>query len=346
MDSFYASVHIRDDPSLLGKPVVIGGDPSRRGVIAAASYEARRFGVHSAMPSSQAQRLCPEAVFIPPDFARYRQESSRIFAIFRDFTPVIQTVALDEAYLDVSDAWTPFGSATGVARAIRDRVREEIGLTVSVGVGPNRLVAKIASDYGKPDGLVVVPPVRVRQFLDPLPVRRLPGVGPATEKILARMKIETIAQLRGASGSRLVERLGRNGERLHRFACGIDLRPVRVHQPRKSLSVECTYAEDVSVLTAMEERLAEMAVRVADGLQSRDLSACTITIKVRFDDFTTVTRSLTLEGPTRSADKIRDVALQLLRRTEADRRAVRLLGVGAASLVPGGLEQMGLFESR
>lgn len=343
MDSFYASVHIRDDPSLVGKPVVIGGDAQGRGVIAAASYEARRFGVHSAMPSAQAQRLCPGAVFIRPDFRRYRRESSRIFALFREFTPVIQTVALDEAYLDVSQIWEPYGSATGVARAIRERVREQTGLTVSVGVGPNRLVAKIASAHGKPDGLTVVPPARVREFLDPLPVRRLPGVGPATEKILVQMKIETISQLRRTARGQLLDRLGRNGERLHQFALGIDTRPVRVHQPRKSLSSERTYAEDIEDLKVMDQRLTEMARGVAEGLRRRDLSACTVTIKVRFQNFETVTRSMTLDGPTRHEETIAEIGRRLLRRTEAGARPVRLLGIGAANLVPGGVEQRELF---
>jgi len=344
MDSFYASVHLRDDPELAGKPVVIGGDPEARGVIAAASYEARHYGVHSAMPSSQARRLCPDAVFIRPDFARYRRESRRIFSIFREFTPIIQTVALDEAYLDVSEVWPQWDSATGVARAIRKRVGEEVGLTVSVGVGPNRLVAKIASDFDKPDGLTVVPPSRVREFLDPLPARRLPGVGPATERILAEFGITTIAQLRHFPEAELARRLGRNGERLHRFARGLDDRPVRVHRERKSLSCERTYAQDLIRLDSMDKRLAEMSREVAEGLQKRDLSACTVTLKVRFANFQTVSRSLTLEGPTRDSATLCEVGCFLLRRTEADRRPVRLLGLGVANLVPGHVEQLALFE--
>jgi DNA polymerase-4 len=344
MDSFYASVHLRDDPSLAGKPVVIGGDPDGRGVIAAASYAARRYGVHSAMPSARARRLCPGAVFIRPDFTRYRKESERIFEVFRQFTSVVQTVALDEAYLDVSDVWRQWGSATEVAQSIRRRIRDEIGLTVSVGVGPNRLVAKIASDYDKPDGLTVVPPSRVREFLDPLPARRLPGVGPATERTLGELGIETIAQLRRFPEQELVRRLGRNGERLHRFARGIDERPVRVHQPRKSLSCERTYGEDLMGLEAMDRRVTDMAAEVAAGLQRRNLSARTLTLKLRYGDFTTVTRSLTLAGPTRRAEAIAEIARGLLRRTEAGRRPVRLLGVGAANLIRGGVEQLELFE--
>ncbi|MGH9380310.1 MAG: DNA polymerase IV [Thermoanaerobaculia bacterium] len=343
MDAFYASIHIRDDPSLAGKPVVIGGTPEQRGVVAAASYEARKYGIHSAMPSARAHRLCPEALFLPPDFRRYRRESQRIFAIFREFTPLVQTVALDEAYLDVSERWQPWGSATGVAEALRRRIREELQLTVSVGVGPNRLVAKIASDFDKPDGLTVVRPHRVQAFLDPLPARRLPGVGPATERRLAELGVHTVRDLRTLPRERLLELLGRNGERLHDFAHGRDDRPVCVHQEAKSLSCERTWAEDIRSLAAMDERLTAMAEKVAAGLERRQLSACTVTVKARYPDFTTMTRSATLDGPTRDPARITEVAHFLLRRTEAANHGVRLLGVGASNLVPGSLEQLTLF---
>lgn len=343
MDAFYASIHIRDDPSLAGKPVVIGGEPGQRGVVAAASYEARKYGIHSAMPSARAHRLCSEALFLAPDFARYRRESKRIFAIFREFTPLVQTVALDEAYLDVSEHFRPWGSATGVAEALRARIREELRLTVSVGVAPNRLVAKIASDFDKPDGLTVVRPHQVQAFLDPLPVRRLPGVGPATERRLADLGVRTVQDLRSLARERVVERLGRNGERLHAFAQGHDGRPVRVHQEAKSLSCERTWAEDQRSLAVMDERLAAMAADVAGSLERRKLSACTVTVKVRYPDFTTVTRSSTLEGPTCDPQRIREIAWMLLRRTDATARGVRLLGVGTSNLVPGGVEQLTLF---
>jgi DNA polymerase-4 len=235
MDCFYAAVHMRDDPSLRGKPVAIGGRPESRGVVAAASYEVRRFGVHSAMPSSRALRLCPDIIFIPPDFRRYARESEKIFAIYRELTPLVQAVSIDEAYLDVSDHLGEAGSATALAKEIRRRVREERGLTVSVGVGPNRLIAKIASDFNKPDGLTVVPPAKVQAFLDPLPVRRLHGVGPATERALAELKLATVADLRAADVEVLIERFGKHGRILHEFAHGIDDRPVETHQERKSL---------------------------------------------------------------------------------------------------------------
>src|SRR3954447_9714478 len=234
MDCFYAAVHMRDDPSLQGKPVIIGGRPESRGVVAAASYEVRSFGVHSAMPSSRARRLCPDAIFIPPDFRRYSKESEKIFAIYRELTPLVQAVSIDEAYLDVTDHLGEWGTATALAKEIRRRVREERGLTVSVGAGPNRLIAKIASDFDKPDGLTVVPPGKVQAFLDPLPVRRLHGMGPATERALAELGAQTVADLRGVALDVLSGRFGKHGRILFEFARGIDERPVETHQERKS----------------------------------------------------------------------------------------------------------------
>ncbi|MEA2692448.1 MAG: polymerase, partial [Acidobacteriota bacterium] len=333
MDCFYAAVHMRDDPTLAGKPVVIGGEPEGRGVVAAASYEARRFGIHSAMPSSRAKRLCPQVIFLPPDFRRYRKESEKIFAIYRELTPIVQTVSLDEAYLDLTGRLEAFGTATRVAREIRRRVREERGLTVSVGVGPNRLIAKIASDFHKPDGLTVVPPQKVLAFLAPLPVRRLHGVGPATEKVLSGMGIATVADLRAVPVEELTGRFGRHGRTLHEFAHGIDLRPVEAHQETKSLSTESTYRVDLVTLEQMEAELDGMGAQVAAALGKNGLAACTITLKVRYDDFTTVTRSRTLSYPVTDAPTITACAKDLLRRTEAARRPVRLLGVGASTLV-------------
>jgi DNA polymerase IV len=343
MDCFYAAVHMRDDPELRGKPVVIGGPPDSRGVVAAASYEARAFGVRSAMPASRARRLCPRAVFLKPDFPRYRAESERVFAIFRQFTEIVQVVSIDEAYLDVTDALAPWGSATAVAQEIRRRVRDERQLTVSVGVGPNRLVAKIASDADKPDGLTVVKPGRVRAFLDPLAVRALPGVGPATERRLRELGLETVAQLRRCDAARLERTLGRYGAQLARYARGIDERPVRVETERKSLSSERTYDRDLEEPARLRAELDRLADSVARGLTKREISARTVTIKVRYDDFTTVTRSLTLPLPTADARVLRRIARTLLARTEAGSRSVRLLGVGGSGLVDGSIEQLDLF---
>ncbi len=343
MDAFYCSVHVRDDPSLAGLPVVVGGDPAGRGVIAAASYEARRFGVHSAMAAARAVRLCPRAVFLRPDFPRYRRESDRIFAIYREYTPLVETASLDEAYLDVTDHLGPFGSATAIAREIRARVREERRLTVSVGVGPNPLVAKVASDFKKPDGLTVVPPERVQAFLDPLPVRRLYGVGPATEHTLATLGIGTVAELRALPLEALTRRFGKHGRALHDHARGLDDREVCPVHERKSLGTETTYPVDLAAVEAMDEELAGMAEEVADGLTRRELAACTIAVKVRYADFTTVTRAQTVGVPTAEAGRIAALARDLLRRTEAPRRPVRLLGVTASTLVPELPLQLPLF---
>jgi DNA polymerase-4 len=344
MDCFYAAVHVRDDPELRGRPVVVGGDPDGRGVVAAASYEARRYGIHSALPAAQARRLCQDAVFLRPDFARYRAESEAIFAIYQEFTPMVEPMSLDEAYLDVSQFLGDIGSATEIAREIRRRVRSQRRLTVSVGVAPNKLVAKIASDFDKPDGLTVVRPSEVADFLAPLPVRRLHGIGPATEQSLAALGATTVSDLRELSLDRLLDRFGHWGRALWRSARGLDDRPVECHHPRKSLSTERTFATDVSDLTAMDEILAEMAGEVADSLERRRLAAYTVFVKVRYPDFTTLTRSYTFTAPVASSAAIADCAHRLLRRTEASHNSVRLLGVGTSSLVSARVEQLPLFE--
>jgi DNA polymerase-4 len=345
MDSFYAAVHQRDDPSLVGKPVVIGGDPSGRGVVAAASYEVRRFGVRSAMPSAEARRRCPRAVFIRPDFVRYRRESEAIFALYREVTPLVQAVSIDEAYLDVSDHLGAHGSATAVAKAIRARVREERGLTVSVGAGPNKLVAKIASDHGKPDGLVVVKPSHVEGFLEPLPVRRLHGVGPATERALGELGVTTVGDLRGLPVELLTSRFGRHGEGLFRFARGVDERPVETDRVRKSLGTENTYGRDLERREAMEEELVKMAHDVAASLEKREIAGRTVTVKVRYPDFVTVTRSQTLPAPTADAATVARLAVELLAKTDAGDRPVRLLGVTVSNLDSGGVWQLPLFDA-
>lgn len=344
MDCFYAAVHIRDDPSLAGKPVVVGGDPDGRGVVAAANYEARRYGIHSALPAAQARRLCPDTVFLKPDFKRYHSESDAIFAICRVFTPTIQPLSLDEAYLDVTEHLGIFGSATAIAHEIRRRVKDERGLTVSVGVAPSKLVAKIASDHDKPDGLTVVRPTEVEAFLEPLAVRRLHGVGPAGEKALHELGITTVGELRKLSLDRLIERFGHWGRTLHAFARGNDIREVQTHRVRKSLSTEHTFAEDIRAPSEIDPILEKMAAEVAAGLAKRKLAAATITVKARYPDFTTVTRSHTLPVPTAAGDTLAASALDLVRSTEAFERSVRLLGVGVSNLVPGSVEQLALFE--
>jgi DNA polymerase-4 len=295
------------------------------------------------MASAEARRRCPETVFLKPDFQRYRAESEAIFAIYRLFTPIIQPLSLDEAFLDVTDHLGDFDSATAIAHEIRRRVRDERGLTVSVGVAPNKLVAKIASDHEKPDGLTVVKPSQIERFLAPLPVRRLHGVGPAGEKALHELGVDTVAELRKLSLDRLIDRFGHWGRTLHAYARGDDRREVRVKRVRKSLSTEHTFDEDIRDEDAVDEVLGAMASEVSLGLRKRELAACTITVKARYPDFTTVTRSHTLPVPTADEATISACACELVRTTEAFERSVRLLGVGASNLVTGGVEQLALF---
>ena len=344
MDCFFAAVHIRDDPDLRGKPVVVGGDPSGRGVVAAASYEARAFGIHSAMPSAQARRLCPQLIVLRSDFGRYRAESEKIFDIYRQVTPLIQTLSLDEAYLDVSEHLGKFGSATAVAKTIRRRLREERGLTVSVGVAPNKLVAKIASDQDKPDGLTVVRPDQVVAFLAPLPVRRIHGVGPASERKLGEMGINTVAELAATPLDVLLSRFGHWGRTLWQYANGLDEREVKTDRQRKSIGTERTFPHNVQDIEEMDQILKEMTLEIVGGLEKRKIAACTITVKVRYPDFTTLTRSHSFDGPTTSVERIGNCAKELLRRTQAAQCSVRLLGLSAEGLVPAHMEQLTLFD--
>ncbi len=330
MDCFYAQVHMRDDPSLRGKPVVVGGSPTGRGVIAAASYEARVFGIRSAIPAARAIRLCPQAIFIKPDFQRYSRESQAIFEIFREMTSIVQPASLDEAYLDVTEEVGRYGSATAIAQEIRRRVRAERGLTVSVGVGPNRLIAKIASDFHKPDGLTVVRPRQIQEFLDPLKVRQLHGVGPATEKVLNDLGVGTIADLRALDLEALQRRFGKFGAQLYEYARGIDERPVRTEWVRKSLGHERTYSQDLVSLEQMDLELKKLSDRTYEDLVKKGLHARTMTVKVRYPDFTTLTRARSQEHPFASPEQIAGTAMALLRQTAAAEKSVRLLGVTAS----------------
>ena len=345
MDCFYAAVEVRDDPSLAGKPVVVGGRPEGRGVVAAASYEARRYGIHSAMASAHAGRRCPELVFLKPDFTRYRQESEAIFAIFRDFTPLVQPASLDEAYLDVGDHLGRWGSATAIAREIRRRVREERRLTVSVGVGPNRLVAKIASDFDKPDGLTVVKPAQVESFLAPLPVRRLHGVGPATEQSLAELGVTTVADLRRLDVEALTQRFGKLG----RGAAPVRARHRRAAGERRARAQERRHRDHLRARPRRPRgdrgRAARHAGEVAEYLQKRQLLARTVTIKVRYADFTTITRGHTFTVACCDEPTLAWHATALMRRTDAAARPVRLLGVTASNLLEGAPQQLPLFGS-
>lgn len=332
MDAFYASVEQRDDPSLKGKPVVVGGRPEGRGVVAAASYEARQFGVRSAMPMARAVRLCPQLVIVKPDFAKYKEVSRRVFAIFRDVTPLVEGLSLDEAYLDVTEnAWNePLGMS--VARRLKREIRQATGLTASAGVAPNKFLAKIASAWRKPDGLTVIAPDRVESFLLALPVDALWGVGPVTAKRLHDRGIETIPDVRAASDATLRAAVGNGAEWLRDLANGIDNRAVTPDRPAKSSSSESTYAYDLTDIAQMRLEIDEMARDCAVWLGRRGLLARTVTIKVRYSDFTTVTRSDT-RAATSDADQLARRAVGLLDRTDAASRAVRLLGAGVHNLM-------------
>ena len=331
MDAFYASVEQRDNPSLRGKPVAVGGQPDRRGVVAAASYEARAFGVRSAISMAKAVRLCPELLIVRPDFPRYKAASAVVFGIFREVTPLVEPLSLDEAYLDVTEnAWhEPL--ATTVARRIKDRIRTETGLTASAGVAPNKFLAKIASGWKKPDGLTVVAPDRVEPFLQGLPVDALWGVGPVTARKLRGRGIERLVDIRTVNAQELRDTVGSLADWLRELAYGRDDRPVVPHREMKSSGSETTYPEDVADITVVRHEIATMAAEACRRLERKALLTRTVTIKVRYADFTTITRSHSAP-PTRQTTDIVARAVQLLERTEVGRRPVRLLGVSVHNL--------------
>ena len=333
MDAFYASVEQRDDPQLRGKPVAVGGKPESRGVVAAASYEARAFGVRSAMPMARAVRLCPDLVIVRPDFERYRRVSGQVMEILRECTPLVEPLSLDEAYLDVTaNRWQePLG--TVVAKRLKRQIFETTGLTASAGVAPNKFLAKIASGYRKPDGLTVISPERVEAFLQELPVEALWGVGPVTARKLRNIGLEKLVQVRTADMDLLRNTVGSLADWLRQLSFGDDPRPVEPHRESKSSSTENTYAEDLVALDAIRAELDRMARENAEWLARNHLTARTVTIKVRYADFKTVTRSHTLSVATDDPDLIASWALELMARTEAGRRPVRLLGVRVQGLI-------------
>ena len=336
MDAFHASVAQRDDPTLRGRPVAVGGAPGSRGVVAAASYDARAFGVRSAMPTARALRQCPDLVVVRPDFPRYREASQRVMAIMRQATPLVEPLSLDEAYLDVTENLWGEPLAMVVARRLKERIREELALTASAGVAPNKFLAKIASGWRKPDGLTVIAPARVEAFLQKLPVEALWGVGPVTARKLRDIGIERLVDVRAVDPAALADAVGSLAGWLRQLAQGEDPRPVRPDRPRKSVSAETTFASDLDAPAAQAEAIRRLAEQVAASLAKRRLRARTVTIKVRYGDFTTVTRSHTEAAATADAGVIGSRALALLARTEAISRPVRLLGVGTHGLVQNG----------
>jgi len=344
MDAFYASVEQRDDPALRGKPVIVGGSGGR-GVVAAASYEVRRFGVHSAMPVREALRRCPQAICVPPRIAHYAAVSAQIFGVFREFTPLVQGLSLDEAFLDVTASTRALGDAVTIATEIKRRIRARTELTASVGVAPNKLVAKIASDLEKPDGLVVVRAGEVNAVLDPLPIRKLFGLGAKTAPKLEALGIRTLGELRQASPARLRPIFGRYAERVLQRAAGVDDRPVVPDRDEKQISAEETFDVDIVDHAQLRTVLVRLADKVSARLRSRGLSASCVSVKIRRKDFTTYTRQKHLEPPTQETRVVTVIATELLDTWLAaqPRAALRLLGVGVSELAPAA--QLDLFTA-
>ncbi len=345
MDAFYASVEERDDPSLLGKPVIVGGSAEARGVVAAANYEARKFGVHSAMASARAKQLCPHAVFLKVRMDHYASVSRQIRAIFEDFTPLVEPLSLDEAFLDVTGSQALFGSCIEIAQQIKQRIRRDVRLVASVGVAPNKFLAKVASDLRKPDAFVVVPADGVQEFLDPLPIGRIWGVGKVTNRRFEQLGIRTIGDLRGLSSASLTQLFGASGEHYWRLAHGIDDRPVVPDRESKSISHESTFAEDISDIGLLRSWLVELAEQVARRLRRHGLKGRTVELKVRFADFRTISRSLTLRQPSNVTQELLDAGTELLtKRLPKDHLPVRLLGFGVHGLASGTNDQRELFD--
>lgn len=333
MDAFFASVEQLDFPELSGKPVVVGGDVKSRGVVAASSYEARKFGIHSAMPMATALRLCPRVVVRPVRMKRYSEISRRIHEIMLSYTPLVEPISIDEAFLDVTGSEKLFGSAEKIGRDIKRRIKEETGLTASVGIGPNMFLAKLASGKCKPDGFLVIREEEKEEFLAPLPVTEIWGVGPATEAELGKLGVTRIADLRKIPLETLKGRFGKFAETMRNLAWGIDEREVTSESVAKSISSEVTFAEDVWDMQALCRALYEQAYDVAKRLQESGLAGRRVTLKVRYADFKTITRSATLEEHINTSGEIYDCAKRLLE-TKVDLRGkrVRLIGVGVSSL--------------
>jgi DNA polymerase-4 len=343
MDAFYPAVEVLDNPDLRGKPVVVGGS-RERGVVSSASYEARKYGIHSAQPMATAMRLCPHAVFLRGRMSRYREISRRVFEVFHRFTPLVEKLSIDEAFLDVTGCERLFGPPEEIARKIKEAVLREIGLAASAGVASSKFVAKIASDLEKPDGLTVVPEEKVREFLDPLPVNKMWGVGKVTREALAKLNIRTFRDLSRMPVEVLERRFGKYGVRMHELSTGVDEREVVPEHDAKSIGHEETFSEDIVDLDAARKALLFLAGKVARRMRKDSLNGKTVTLKVKYSDFKSITRSATLTAPTDDAWEIYGAVLTLLNKTEVGRRPVRLLGVSLSQLLDVRMErQMSLF---
>ena len=345
LDAFFVSVERVLNPDLIGKPVIVGGDPDGRGVVSCASYEARAYGVHAAMPLKQAMRLCSQAVFIRGQFARYREASARFMAILGEFTPLVEPMGLDEAYLDLTGFEPLYGPVRETAMRIKAKVHGELGVTASIGIATSKLVAKIASDLKKPDGLVVVAPGEERKFLAPLPIEKMPFAGPKTREALRPLGVKTIGDLASLPPSVLKSRLGSHGEALQQYARGIDDREVEPPQEAKSISRETTFAEDTLDSAFLKATLRYQSERVGAELRCGGRRARCVTLKLRYSDFETVSRSRTLKETLADDQTIFDVGAELLDKALAQRkRPVRLVGIGVSGLA-GGERQLSMLDA-
>lgn len=331
MDAFYASVEQLDFPDLKGKPVIVGGS-SMRGVVSAASYEARKFKIHSAMPIVQAKKLCPHGIFQPVRMKRYKEISNKIFSIFQQYTPLVQPLSLDEAFLDVTASSKLFGTAEDIAKRIRKQVYEEIRLTVSAGIAASKLVAKIASDMDKPDGLTIVPAGKEAEFLAPLSIKKMWGVGKKTQNTLSLLGVHTIGDIANITMELLEQKLGKHGRHLHYAALGLDERDVETDHETKSVGHEFTFDADLAEIAPIRRELLELSVMVAKRLRQHQLQGRTITLKVKYHDFKQITRSTTIKAHIADSKHIYEEVIQLLKKTDAGNKPLRLLGISVSGL--------------
>jgi len=342
MDAFFASVEKLDNPDLKDKPVIVGG-LGKRGVVATASYEARRYGIKSAMPILKARKLCPDGIYLPPRFERYREISKKIQQILLSYTPKIEPISLDEAFLDLTETVDSFDLAVAKAAKIQIEIKEKLGLTCSVGVAPNKFLAKLASDMRKPNGFTVIRKEEIEDILRDLPISRMWGVGRVTEEKLNDMGVKTIGDLKRIPKSRLKDAFGKQGENLYRLARGIDESPVEPYHPVKSISQEITFDKDIKDLEKIKLYIARLSEEVGEALRKKGLQARTVKIKVRFSDFTTITRQLSFDIPTSSTGMIRSLARKLFEEKVAGNKKVRLIGVGVSNLTGKKEKQLYLF---
>jgi DNA polymerase-4 len=344
MDAFYPCVEVLDRPELKHKPVIVGG-PRERGVVSSASYEARKFGVHSAQPMAVAMRRCPKGIFLPVRMDRYKAVSGQVFRIFRRFTSLVEPVSIDEAFLDVTGSMRLFGPAEHIAATIKRIVREETGLTVSAGLAPSKFVAKIASDLDKPDGLTVVPPDRVDAFLAPLPIEKMWGVGRQTQRRLEQLGIRTIGDLRHFPAGVLEKKFGRRGIQMHQLALGMDDREVVPESEAKSIGHEETFSRDILDREVVQKQILSLTERVARRMRREGVCGRTVTLKAKYSNFVQITRSVTLTAATCDAPTLFSAACELMEKTQVGLRPIRLLGVSVSQLSPpaGSGEQLSLF---